>query len=71
MADSSVDDVNTSILYTAARFNAFSAARLFESVEKMKAEKKEAIKFFTQRYKEMLVQNIDEYISLVESYSQK
>jgi len=69
--DSSVDDVNTSILYSAARFNAFSVARSFESAEKMQAEKQEAIKFFTQRYTEMLDQNMDEYISRFESYSQK
>jgi hypothetical protein len=37
----------------------------------MQAENQEAIKFFTQRYTEMLEQNMDEYISRFESYSQK
>jgi len=69
--DSSVDDVNTSILYSAARFNAFSVGRSFESAENLKAEKQEAVKYFTQRYTEMLEQNIDEYISRFESYSKK
>jgi hypothetical protein len=31
--DSSVDDVNTSILFASARFNAFSGARSFESAD--------------------------------------
>jgi len=69
--DSSVDDVNTSILYSAARFNAFSVGRSFETAEKLQAEKQEAVKYFTQRYTEMLEQNIDEYISRFESYSKK
>ena len=58
--DSSVDDVN-----------AFSVARSFESAENMQAEKQEAMKFFIQRYTEMLEQNMDEYISRFESYSQQ
>jgi hypothetical protein len=69
--DSSVDDVNTSIIFSASRFNAFSVARSVESADKLQAEKQEAIKFFTQRYAEMLEQNFDEYISRFESYSQK
>jgi hypothetical protein len=69
--ESSVDDVNTSILFSAARFNAFSVARSVESADKLQAEKQEAIKFFAQRYTEMLEQNFDEYISRFESYTQK
>lgn len=69
--ESSVDDVNTSIIFSASRFNAFSVARSVESADKLQAEKQEAIKFFTQRYAEMLEQNFDEYISRFESYSQK
>lgn len=69
--DCSVDDVNSSILFAAARFNAFSIARSVESAENLQTEKQEAIKFFTQRYTEMLEQNLDEYISRFESYTQK
>ncbi|NQY26363.1 MAG: DUF3144 domain-containing protein [Piscirickettsiaceae bacterium] len=69
--DSSVDDVNTSIIFSAARFNAFSVARSVDSAEKLQAEKQEAIKYFTQRYTEMFEQNIDEYISRFDRYSQK
>jgi len=69
--NSSVDDVNTSILFSAARFNAFSVARSVESAEKLQAEKQEAMKYFTQRFTEMFEQNIDEYISRFDTYSQK
>lgn len=69
--DSSVDDVNTSIIFSAARFNAFSVARSIDSAEKLQTEKQEAVKYFTQRYTEMLEQNIDEYISNFDRYSQK
>lgn len=68
---SSVDDVNTSILYSAARFNAFSVARSVDSAETLQKEKLEAIKYFTQRYQELLEKNMDEYISRFDSYSQK
>ena len=71
VAESAVDDVNTSILYSAARFNAFSVARSVDSSDKLQAEKQQAIEYFTQRYAEMLAQNIDEYISRFEDYKQK
>jgi len=71
VAESSVDDVNTSILYSSARFNAFSVARSVDSADNLQAEKQHAIEYFTQRYAEMLAQNIDEYISRFESYTQK
>jgi hypothetical protein len=70
-AESGVDEVNTSILYSAARFNAFSVARSVESAENLQAEKQHAIEYFTQRYAEMLAQNLDEYISRFEDYTQK
>ncbi|PHS31371.1 MAG: hypothetical protein COA95_06110 [Methylophaga sp.] len=70
-ADSSVDDVNTSIIFSAARFNAFSVARSVDSAEKLQAEKQGAIEYFTQRFAEMLEQNIDEHISRFDRYSQK
>ncbi|MBE0440013.1 MAG: DUF3144 domain-containing protein [Gammaproteobacteria bacterium] len=70
-AESAVDDVNTSILYSAARFNAFSVARSVKTADNLQAEKQGAIEYFTQRYAEMLAQNIDEYISRFESYTQK
>lgn len=70
-AESGVDDVNTSVLYSAARFNAFSVARSVETAEILQAEKQAAIEYFTQRYAEMLNQNLEEYIARFDSYRQK
>lgn len=71
VAESGVDDVNTSVLYSAARFNAFSVARSVETAEILQAEKQAAIEYFTQRYAEMLNQNLEEYIARFDSYRQK
>lgn len=71
VAESSVDDVNTSILFSAARFNAFSVARSLESAENLQAEKQAAIEFFTQRFAEMLNQNLEEHIARFDSFRQK
>ncbi|KKN25896.1 hypothetical protein LCGC14_0880070 [marine sediment metagenome] len=70
-AESTIDDVNTSILFSAARFNAFSVARSVETADNLQAEKQAAIEFFTQRYAEMLNQNLEEYIARFDSYQQK
>ena len=70
-AESSVEDVNTAVLFSAARFNAFSVARSVENAENLQTEKQAAIEYFTQRYAEMLNQNLDEYIARFDSYTQK
>ena len=70
-AESSVEDVNTAVLFSAARFNAFSVARSVENAENLQAEKQAAIEYFTQRYAEMLNQNLEEYIARFDSYTQK
>ena len=70
-AESSVEDVNTAVLFSAARFNAFSVARSVENAENLQAEKQAAIEYFTQRYAEMLNQNLEEYIHRFANYTQK
>lgn len=70
-AESSVDDANTAVLFSAARFNAFSVARSVESAEVLQAEKQAAIEYFTQRYAEMLNQNLEEHIARFDSFRQK
>ncbi len=67
----STGDVNTAILYAAARFNAFSVARVVEDAEKLQLEKEEAIRYFTERYRNLLEQNLDEYITRFDSYAAK
>ena len=70
-AESSVEDVNTAVLFSAARFNAFSVARSVENAENLQAEKQAAIEYFTRRYAEMLNQNLEEYIARFDNYTQK
>jgi hypothetical protein len=69
--ESSTGDVNTALLYAAARFNAFSVARVVEDADKLQAEKEEALRYFTERYRNLLEQNLDEYISRFENYAAK
>lgn len=70
-AETEVENVNSAILFSAARFNVFSTARQFDTVEKLEADKQEMMKYFTQRYTDMLEQNFEEYISRFDDYTQK
>jgi len=70
-AETEVENVNSALLFSAARFNVFSTARQFETAEKLEADKQEIIKYFTQRYTDMLEQNFEEYISRFDDYTQK
>jgi hypothetical protein len=54
--------VSSSLLFATARFNAFIIASSAKNVEEMKNDKEEAIKYFTEQYKKMLIENIDDYI---------
>ena len=69
--ETEVENVNSAILFSAARFNVFSTARQFDTVEKLEADKQEMMKYFTQRYTDMLEQNFEEYISRFDDYTQK
>jgi len=67
--DSTIGKVSSSLLYAAARFNAFNVASLADDAEEMKKDKEEAIKYFTEQYKNMLIENIDDYIENFERYA--
>jgi uncharacterized protein DUF3144 len=69
--ETEVENVNSALLFSAARFNVFSTVRQFDTVEKLEADKQEIIKYFTQRYTDMLEQNFEEYISRFDDYTQK
>ena len=71
VADSTVGKVSSSLLYAAARFNSFNVASLADSAEEMKSDKEEAIKYFTDQYKKMLIENLDDYIENFEKYKRK
>lgn len=58
-------EVSASLMYAAARFNAWMASTSFADAESMKAEKEKIVEYFTEQYKLALSENIDNHI---ESY---
>jgi len=67
--DSTIGKVSSSLLYAAARFNSFNVSSSAENVEEMKKDKEEAIQYFTEQYKKMLTENLDDCIENYESYN--
>lgn len=61
-------NVSASLLYAAARFNAFIVANGASSAEGMQKDKEEAIQYFTEEYRKMLSQNLDDYIANFANY---
>jgi len=54
-------DANDALLYASARFNAWIVAASFPNAEEMKADKANAIEYFTNAYKSMLEEHFDNY----------
>ena len=59
---SPIGKVSSSLLFSAARFNAFIVASSAENLEQLKNEKEEAIKYFKEQYEKVFIENMDEYI---------
>lgn len=58
----SIGKVSSSLLFAAARFNAFIVASSAKDLEQLKDDKTEAIKYFKEQYEKVFIENIDEYI---------
>ena len=65
---STVGKVSSSLLYAAARFNSFNVANSASDVEEMKQDKEEAVRYFTEQYRKMLEENLDDYIDNFKLY---
>ncbi len=63
--------VSSSLLYASSRFSAFLLATTADDAEAMKKERDKAIKYFTDQYEKMLIQNLDDYIENHEEYIKK
>ena len=63
--------MSSSLLYAASRFSAFLLASKAESGEEMKKERDKAIKYFTDQYKNMLIDNLDDYMKNHKEYFKK
>jgi len=66
--DADIGKVSSSLLYAAARFNAFNVASSADNVEEMIKDKEEAICYFTEQYRKMLTENLDEYIECYQEH---
>ncbi len=54
--------VSASFLYSAARFNAYVSASSFKSSKEFIEAKEVTMKYFMDEYKNMLEENMDDYI---------
>ena len=60
--------VNDSLLYGSARFNSWIVAASFKNAEDMKNDKENALKYFTEAYRSMLEEHMDDYIENFDKY---
>jgi len=60
--------VSASMLYAAARFNAYIVASSAEDKAAADRNKVEAIDYFTEQYRSMLIANMDDYIEKYDEY---
>lgn len=61
-------DVSSSLLFAAARYNAFIAAATANNIEELKKNKEEAVRYFSNQYYEMFVENLEDWIKNYEKH---
>ncbi|MFT6153041.1 MAG: hypothetical protein ACJAYK_001007 [Crocinitomicaceae bacterium] len=66
--DHDLGKVSASMLYAAARFNAFIVASSAGSKEQAEENKADAINYFTEQYRSMLLANMNDYIEKYDDY---
>jgi hypothetical protein len=63
--------VSASLMYAAARFNAWISACGFQSGSEMQEAKQKTIDYFEKQYRAMLEENLDDYIRNFDAYMKK
>lgn len=63
--------VSTSLLFSAARFNAFMFASTTKDVTELLKDKDLAIEYFTKQYKDALTENLNDYEKNYNDYVEK
>ncbi len=63
------EDVSGSLLYASARFNAFLIAAQASDADALRMGKEEAVDYFTEQYRQLLLDNLDDYIENFDEYS--
>jgi hypothetical protein len=62
------NEVGASTLYAAARFNAFLLAKTTGSADNMTLEKERALDYFTDQFRKMMAENLDDFINNFDNY---
>jgi len=62
------NEVGASTMYAAARFNAFLLAKTTGSAENMTLEKERALDYFTDQFRKMMADNLDDFINHFDTY---
>lgn len=70
LAEATRGRVSASMMFALARFNAWITACGFESPEAMQAARDETLDYFADQYRQMLGNNLDDYIANFEQYMQ-
>ncbi len=65
----SSEEVSGSLLYASARFNAFLIAATAGNQASLEANKEAAIEYFTEQYRQLLTENLDDYLENFDDYS--
>ena len=63
-------EVSASFMYSVARFNAWISARGFNSGAEMQQSKQKMIDYFVKEYRQMLDENLNDYIKNFDSHMQ-
>ncbi|MGB7756035.1 MAG: DUF3144 domain-containing protein [Salinisphaera sp.] len=61
--------VSASVMYATARFNAFQVAATSGDAEQMKAERENAVNYFTSQYRKMFEDHFDECLKHFDRYT--
>jgi hypothetical protein len=62
------NEVAASTMFAATRFNAFIVARTTGSAENMHVERERALEYFTDQFRRMMAENLDDFIQNHEKY---
>jgi hypothetical protein len=63
--------VGASLLYAAARFNAFVAASASADADELKTDKAQALEYYCDEFRKALIENLDDYIAHYQDYIEK
>ena len=61
-------EVCASTMYAATRFNAFIVARSAANGEQMRLEKERALEYFTDQFRKMMAENLDDFAENRDKY---